>query len=75
MVRQQQMTEGQIHCDVLHGGKLVHMQKQNRQEESLVQETVDGAPILTPTQGSAVCTHTYKKEAGPAHSLNCSSAS
>ena len=67
--------EGQIPCDVLDGGKLVHMQKWNGQEKTLVQETVDGMPILTPTQGSAVCTHTYKKESWPAHSFNCSSAS
>uniref|UniRef100_A0A8C3VMY6 Lipocalin/cytosolic fatty-acid binding domain-containing protein n=1 Tax=Catagonus wagneri TaxID=51154 RepID=A0A8C3VMY6_9CETA len=47
----------------LDAGKLVHMQKQNGQETTLVQELVDGKPILTLTHGSAVCTRTYEKEA------------
>ncbi|XDB47419.1 hypothetical protein AB1E18_001017 [Capra hircus] len=47
----------------LDGGKLVHVQKWNGQETSLVREIVDGKLILTLTHGSAVCTRTYEKEA------------
>ncbi|KAM8959914.1 fatty acid-binding protein, heart [Lycaon pictus] len=47
----------------LDGGKLVHVQKWNGQETTLVRELVDGKLILTLTHGSAVCTRTYEKEA------------
>lgn len=47
----------------LDGGKLVHLQKWNGQETTLVRELVDGKLILTLTHGSAVCTRTYEKEA------------
>lgn len=47
----------------LDGGKLVHVQKWNGQESTLVRELVDGKLILTLTHGSVVCTRTYEKEA------------
>ncbi|XP_025781802.1 fatty acid-binding protein, heart [Puma concolor] len=47
----------------LDGGKLVHLQKWNGQETTLVRELVDGKLILTLTHGSVVCTRTYEKEA------------
>ncbi|XP_025150979.2 fatty acid-binding protein, heart isoform X1 [Bubalus kerabau] len=47
----------------LDGGKLVHVQKWNGQETSLVREMVDGKLILTLTHGTAVCTRTYEKQA------------
>jgi len=48
---------------MLHGGKLVHVQKWDGQETTLVRELVDGKLILTLTHGSTVCTRTYEKEA------------
>ena len=42
----------------LDGGKLVHVQKWNGQETSLVWEIVDGKLILTLAHGSAVCIRT-----------------
>ncbi|KAL2772985.1 fatty acid-binding protein, heart isoform 1 [Daubentonia madagascariensis] len=47
----------------LDGGKLVHLQKWDGQETTLVRELSDGKLILTLTHGSAVCTRTYEKEA------------
>ncbi|KAM6218079.1 fatty acid-binding protein, heart isoform 2-T2 [Rhynchocyon petersi] len=47
----------------LDGGKLVHLQKWDGQETTLVRELIDGKLILTLTHGSAVCTRTYEKEA------------
>ncbi|XP_047626327.1 fatty acid-binding protein, heart-like [Phacochoerus africanus] len=47
----------------LDGSKLVHVQKWNGQETTLVRELVDGKLILTLTHGSAVCTRIYEKEA------------
>ncbi|XP_022351918.1 fatty acid-binding protein, heart isoform X1 [Enhydra lutris kenyoni] len=47
----------------LDGGKLVHVQKWDGQETTLVRELVDGKLILTLTHGNAVCTRTYEKEA------------
>nr|XP_020145655.1 fatty acid-binding protein, heart [Microcebus murinus] len=47
----------------LDGGKLVHVQKWNGQETTLVRELSDGKLILTLTHGSVVCTRTYEKEA------------
>ncbi|XP_007128529.1 fatty acid-binding protein, heart isoform X2 [Physeter macrocephalus] len=47
----------------LDGGKLVHMQKWNGQETTLVREVVSGKLILTLTHCSAVCTRTYEKGA------------
>ncbi|XP_059945333.1 fatty acid-binding protein, heart [Mesoplodon densirostris] len=47
----------------LDGGKLVHMQKWNGQETTLVREIVAGKLILTLTHCSAVCTRTYEKGA------------
>ncbi|EPY87329.1 hypothetical protein CB1_000256008 [Camelus ferus] len=47
----------------LDGGKLVHLQKWNGQESTLVRELVDGKLILTLTHGSVVSTRTYEKEA------------
>uniref|UniRef100_A0A8D0R424 Lipocalin/cytosolic fatty-acid binding domain-containing protein n=1 Tax=Sus scrofa TaxID=9823 RepID=A0A8D0R424_PIG len=45
------------------GSKLVHVQKWNGQETTLVRELVDGKLILTLTHGSEVCIRTYEKEA------------
>ena len=42
----------------LDSGKLVHVQKWNGQETSLVWEIVDGKLILTLAHGSAVCIRT-----------------
>ncbi|XP_023363224.1 fatty acid-binding protein, heart isoform X1 [Otolemur garnettii] len=47
----------------LDGGKLVHLQKWDGQETTLVRELSDGKLILTLTHGSVVCTRTYEKEA------------
>ncbi|XP_072465777.1 fatty acid-binding protein, heart [Notamacropus eugenii] len=47
----------------LDGGKLVHVQKWDGQETTLVRELQDGKLILTLTHGSAVCVRTYEKEA------------
>ncbi|XP_058434138.1 fatty acid-binding protein, heart-like [Marmota monax] len=47
----------------LDGGKLVHVQKWDGQETTLVRELNDGKLILTLTRGSVVCTRTYEKEA------------
>ncbi|XP_004642982.1 fatty acid-binding protein, heart [Octodon degus] len=47
----------------LDGGKLIHVQKWDGQESTLVRELVDGKLILTLTHGSAVCVRTYEKEA------------
>ncbi|XP_015336547.1 fatty acid-binding protein, heart-like [Marmota marmota marmota] len=48
---------------MLDGGKLVHVQKWDGQETTLVRELNDGKLILTLTHGSVVCTRTYEKEA------------
>uniref|UniRef100_A0A8D0DHB7 Fatty acid binding protein 3 n=1 Tax=Salvator merianae TaxID=96440 RepID=A0A8D0DHB7_SALMN len=45
----------------LDGGKLVHVQKWDGKETSLVRELKDGKLILTLTMGSVVCTRTYQK--------------
>ncbi|XP_006895003.1 PREDICTED: fatty acid-binding protein, heart isoform X1 [Elephantulus edwardii] len=47
----------------MDGGKLVHVQKWDGQETTLVRELTDGKLILTLTHGSAVSTRTYEKEA------------
>ncbi|KAM6172357.1 fatty acid-binding protein, heart isoform 1-T1 [Erethizon dorsatum] len=47
----------------LDGGKLVHVQKWDGQETTLVRELIDGKLILTLTHGNAVCVRTYEKEA------------
>ncbi|XP_077006633.1 fatty acid-binding protein, heart [Tamandua tetradactyla] len=47
----------------LDGGKLVHVQKWDGQETTLVREIKDGKLILTLTYGSVVCTRTYEKGA------------
>ncbi|XP_020018679.1 fatty acid-binding protein, heart [Castor canadensis] len=47
----------------LDGGKLVHVQKWDGQETTLVRELSDGKLILTLTHGNAVSTRTYEKEA------------
>ncbi|XP_013375168.1 PREDICTED: fatty acid-binding protein, heart [Chinchilla lanigera] len=47
----------------LDGGKLVHVQKWDGQESTLVRELIDGKLILTLTHGNAVCVRTYEKEA------------
>ncbi|XP_024622499.1 fatty acid-binding protein, heart isoform X1 [Neophocaena asiaeorientalis asiaeorientalis] len=47
----------------LDGGKLVHVQKWNGQETTLVREVVAGKLILTLTHCNAVCTRTYEKGA------------
>ncbi|KAG3286126.1 FABP3 [Ictidomys tridecemlineatus] len=48
---------------MLDGGKLVHVQKWDGQETTLVRELNNGKLILTLTHGSVVCTCTYEKEA------------
>nr|XP_020668034.1 fatty acid-binding protein, heart [Pogona vitticeps] len=45
----------------LEGGKLVHVQKWDGKETSLVRELKDGKLILTLTMGNVVCTRTYQK--------------
>ncbi|XP_054855309.1 fatty acid-binding protein, heart [Eublepharis macularius] len=45
----------------LDGGKLVHVQKWNGKETTLVRELKDGKLILTLTMGDVVCTRTYQK--------------
>ncbi|KAM8796080.1 fatty acid-binding protein, heart [Eudromia elegans] len=45
----------------LEGGKLVHVQKWEGKETSLVRELKDGKLILTLTMGSVVSTRTYEK--------------
>uniref|UniRef100_A0A8C3BRV5 Fatty acid binding protein 3 n=1 Tax=Cairina moschata TaxID=8855 RepID=A0A8C3BRV5_CAIMO len=45
----------------LDGGKLVHVQKWEGKETSLVRELKDGKLILTLTMGSVVSTRTYEK--------------
>ncbi|XP_057639830.1 fatty acid-binding protein, heart [Chionomys nivalis] len=47
----------------LDGGKLVHVQKWDGQESTLVRELCDGKLILTLTHGNVVSTRTYEKEA------------
>ncbi|KAM9687776.1 fatty acid-binding protein, heart [Trichechus inunguis] len=47
----------------LDGGKLVHLQKWDGQETTLVRELSDGKLILTLTHCSAVSTRTYEKQA------------
>ncbi|KAM4872551.1 fatty acid-binding protein, heart [Thomomys bottae] len=47
----------------LDGGKLIHVQKWDGQETTLVRELIDGKLILTLTHGSAVSVRTYEKEA------------
>ncbi|XP_045714816.1 fatty acid-binding protein, heart [Phyllostomus hastatus] len=47
----------------LDGGKLIHVQKWDGQETTLVRELVDGKLILTLTHGNVVCTRTYEKDA------------
>ncbi|XP_004465788.1 fatty acid-binding protein, heart [Dasypus novemcinctus] len=47
----------------LDGGKLVHVQKWNGQETTLVRELKDGKLILTLTLGNVVSTRIYEKEA------------
>ncbi|XP_040830032.1 fatty acid-binding protein, heart isoform X1 [Ochotona curzoniae] len=47
----------------LDGDKLVHVQKWDGQETTLVRELSDGKLILTLTHGSAVSTRTYEKDA------------
>ncbi|KAL7981234.1 fatty acid-binding protein, heart [Crotalus tigris] len=46
----------------LDGGKLVHIQKWNGKETSLVREIKDDKLILTLTMGDVVCTRTYQKD-------------
>ncbi|NXQ88961.1 FABPH protein, partial [Nyctibius grandis] len=45
----------------LDGGKLVHVQKWDGKETSLVRELKDGKLILTLTLGNVVSTRTYEK--------------
>ncbi|RMB91874.1 hypothetical protein DUI87_31683 [Hirundo rustica rustica] len=45
----------------LDGGKLVHVQKWEGKETTLVRELKDGKLILTLTMGNVVCTRTYEK--------------
>ncbi|XP_010146520.1 PREDICTED: fatty acid-binding protein, heart-like, partial [Eurypyga helias] len=45
----------------LDGGKLIHVQKWDGKETSLVRELKDGKLILTLTMGSVVSTRTYEK--------------
>ncbi|KAF7242346.1 Fatty acid-binding protein, heart [Varanus komodoensis] len=45
----------------LEGGKLVHVQKWDGKETTLVRELKDGKLILTLTMGNVVCTRTYQK--------------
>uniref|UniRef100_A0A8B9GEW0 Fatty acid binding protein 3 n=1 Tax=Amazona collaria TaxID=241587 RepID=A0A8B9GEW0_9PSIT len=45
----------------LDGGKLVHVQKWDGKETSLVREIKDGKLILTLTMGNVVSTRTYEK--------------
>ncbi|KAM9242236.1 fatty acid-binding protein, heart [Dugong dugon] len=47
----------------LDGSKLVHLQKWDGQETTLVRELSDGKLILTLTHCSAVSTRTYEKQA------------
>ncbi|MBN3290388.1 FABPH protein, partial [Polypterus senegalus] len=46
----------------LTDGKLVHVQKWDDKETSLVREVKDDDLTLTLTAGDVVCTRTYKKE-------------
>ncbi|NXG57351.1 FABPH protein, partial [Hemiprocne comata] len=45
----------------LDGGKLIHVQKWDGKETSLVRELKDGKLILTLTMGNVVSTRTYEK--------------
>ncbi|XP_077193257.1 fatty acid-binding protein, heart [Paroedura picta] len=45
----------------LEDGKLVHVQKWDGKETTLVRELKDGKLILTLTMGDVVCTRTYQK--------------
>ncbi|XP_048682128.1 fatty acid-binding protein, heart isoform X1 [Caretta caretta] len=45
----------------LDGGKLIHVQKWDGKETTLVRELEDGKLILTLTVGTVVCTRTYEK--------------
>ncbi|XP_045154232.1 fatty acid-binding protein, heart-like [Echinops telfairi] len=47
----------------LDDGKLVHKQRWDGQETTLVRELINGKLILTLTHGSVVCTRTYEREA------------
>ncbi|XP_038614238.1 fatty acid-binding protein, heart [Tachyglossus aculeatus] len=47
----------------LDGGKLVHLQKWNGQETTLVRELQGSKLILTLTLGNVVSTRTYEREA------------
>ncbi|KAM9116534.1 fatty acid-binding protein, heart [Pangshura tecta] len=45
----------------LDGGKLIHVQKWDGKETTLVRELEDGKLILTLTLGTVICTRTYEK--------------
>ncbi|XP_038233790.1 fatty acid-binding protein, heart [Dermochelys coriacea] len=45
----------------LDGGKLIHVQKWNGMETTLVRELEDGKLILTLTLGTIICTRMYEK--------------
>nr|XP_032658108.1 fatty acid-binding protein, heart [Chelonoidis abingdonii] len=45
----------------LDGGKLIHVQKWDGKETTLVRELEDGKLILTLTMGTVICTRTYEK--------------
>uniref|UniRef100_A0A2K6B6Z7 Fatty acid binding protein 3 n=1 Tax=Macaca nemestrina TaxID=9545 RepID=A0A2K6B6Z7_MACNE len=57
------LKENRLSIVTLDGGKLIHLQKWDGQETTLVRELIDGKLILTLTHGTAVCTRTYEKEA------------
>uniref|UniRef100_UPI00358E9CBC fatty acid-binding protein, heart-like n=1 Tax=Myxine glutinosa TaxID=7769 RepID=UPI00358E9CBC len=46
----------------IENGKLVHLQKWDGKETTLVREPKDDKFILTCTMGNVVCTRTYEKE-------------
>ncbi|XP_062818410.1 fatty acid-binding protein, heart isoform X2 [Anolis carolinensis] len=45
----------------LDGGRLVHVQKWEEKETSLIRELKDEKLILTLTMGNVICTRTYQK--------------
>ncbi|CAM5106611.1 unnamed protein product [Natator depressus] len=45
----------------LDGGKLIHVQKWDGKETTLVRELQDGKLILTLTMDNVICTRTYEK--------------
>ncbi|XP_027684205.2 fatty acid-binding protein, heart [Chelonia mydas] len=45
----------------LDGGKLIHVQKWDGKETTLVRELEDGKLILTLTMDAIICTRTYEK--------------